>query len=149
VSSPPARYGRLYWTLLPVGGLIMAWGLLGLLRNAASTVPASWLRWFVAGLLAHDLLLAPAVSAVGLALRRLPPALRPATRAALIVSGALALMTVPLLLGYGRASQPGNRSVLPGNYPLSLAAVLAGVWACAAAWALAAELRRRARSGGR
>jgi hypothetical protein len=89
---PPPRYGRLFWGLLPAGGVLMAWGLVGLLPDAASTVPASWLRWFLGGLLAHDLLLVPAVLIVGLALRRLPPALQPPERFALIVSGTLALM---------------------------------------------------------
>jgi hypothetical protein len=143
--APPPRYGRLFWALLPVGGLLMAWGLAGLFRDAASTVPASWLRWFLGGLLAHDLLLAPAVLAVGLAVRRLPPALQAPARAALIVSGTLGLMSVPLLLGYGRATQPGNVSLLPGDYPRSLAITAGAVWAAAAAWALLGLLSRRGR----
>jgi hypothetical protein len=146
VTTPPTQprhHGRPFWLLLPVGGLLMAWGVVGLLRQSASSVPASWLRWLVGGLLAHDLLLAPAVFAVGLAVRRLPPALRPPVRAALIVSGTLGLMTVPLLLGYGRATQPGNVSLLPGNYPVDLALVLAAVWAGAGVWALLTYPRHR------
>jgi hypothetical protein len=135
-SQEAPRYGRLFWTLLPVGTALIAWGVVGLLRDAASTAPASWLRWFLGGLLAHDLLLAPAIFAVGLATRRLPAALRPPTRAALIVSGTLVLLSVPLLLGYGRATQPGNTSLLPGNYPANLAIALAAVWLIAMAWAL-------------
>jgi hypothetical protein len=141
---PPApHYGRLFWTLLPVGGLLMAWGLVGLLREATLTVPASWLRWFLGGLLAHDLVLAPLIFAIGMATRRLPAALRPPARAALIVSGTLGLMSVPLLLGYGRATQPGNVSLLPGNYFANLAIVLAAVWAVAGAWTLFSLWRRR------
>jgi hypothetical protein len=143
--AAPPRYGRLFWALLPAGGLLMGWGLVGLLRDAASTVPASWLRWFLGGLLAHDLLLVPAVLIVGLALRRLPPALRPPARFALIVSGTLALMSVPLLLGYGRSTQPGNASVLPGDYLRSLAISAGAVWAAAAVWALLRLLVRRGR----
>ena len=143
--EPPPRYGRLYWALLPVGGLLMAWGLVGLFRDAVSTVPASWLRWFLGGLLAHDLLLVPAVLAAGLAVRRLPPALQSPARAALIVSGTLALMSVPLLLGYGRSTQPGNVSLLPGDYPRNLAITVGAVWAVIAAWALLGLLRRRGR----
>jgi hypothetical protein len=66
-------------------------------------------------------------------------------RAALIVSGTLVLLTVPLLLGDGRATQPGNTSVLPGDYPVSLAAVLAGVWAAAVVWAYLVGRRGRSR----
>jgi hypothetical protein len=142
-SAQPPRYGRLFWTLLPVGWLLIAWGLVGLLREAGSTVPTSWLRWFIGGLLAHDLLLAPAIFAIGLAVRRLPLALQPPARAALIVSGALGLMSVPLLLGYGRATQPGNLSLLPGDYRANLALVLAAVWAVAGTWALLILPHRR------
>jgi hypothetical protein len=135
----------MFRALLPVGGLLMAWGLVGLFRDASLTVPASWLRWFLGGLLVHDLLLAPALLAVGLAVRRLPAALRPPARAALIVSGTLALMSVPLLLGYGRSAQPGNASVLPGDYPRNLGITAAVVWAAAAGWALVRLLGRRGR----
>jgi hypothetical protein len=148
VTQPPPRtprYGRLFWTLLPVGALLIAWGVLGLLRQAASTAPASWLAWFLGGLLVHDLLLAPAVFAVGLATRRLPTPLRPPVRAALIVSGTLALTSVPLLLGYGRTTQPGNSSLLPGDYPANLITVLAAIWIIAAAWALYSRVCRRRR----
>jgi hypothetical protein len=149
VTQPPSRaprYGRLFWMLLPVGLLLIGWGVLGLLRQAASTVPASWLGWFLGGLLAHDLPLAPAIFAVGLATRRLPTALRPPVRAALIVSGTLALMSLPLLLGYGRATQPGNTSVLPGDYPANLTIVLAVVWIIAGACALRGLARSRTRT---
>ncbi len=140
---PPRRYGSLFWVLLPAGGLLMAWGLIGLLRDAASTVPASWLRWFLGGLLVHDLLLVPAVLGIGLAVRRLPPALQPPARATLIVSGALTVMSLPLLLGYGRSTQPGNVSLLPSDYPRNLAICVGAVWAVAALWALLLLLARR------
>jgi hypothetical protein len=148
VTGPPAstpRYGRVYWALLPVGGLLMAWGLVGLFRDAASTAPASWLRWLLGGLLVHDLLLVPAVLGVGLAVRRLPGPLQPPVRAALIVSGTLALMSLPLLLGYGRATQPGNASLLPGDYPRNLGITAGAVWGAAGIWALLDLLARRGR----
>jgi hypothetical protein len=49
------------------------------------------------------------------------------------------------LLGYGRATQPGNTSVLPGNYPLNLTIVLTAVWMIAGAWALHGLARSRRR----
>jgi hypothetical protein len=145
-GAAPPIYGRAFWLALPAGGLLMAWGFAGLLRHAASTVPASWLRWLLGVLVVYHLLLVPAVLAVGTLLRRAPAAWRAPLRAAMTVAGTLALTSLPLLLGYGRASQPGNASVLPGNYVVNLAAVLAVVWALAAAWGLRRlRGRRRAR----
>jgi hypothetical protein len=40
----------------------------------------------------------------------------------------LVLVSLPVLVGVGRATQPGNASVLPGDYPLALSGVLAVVW---------------------
>jgi hypothetical protein len=144
--AAPPRYGRAFWLALPSGALLMGWGVAGLLRHAASTVPASWLRWLLGVLVVQHLLLIPAVLATGYLLGRAPASWRTPLRAALIVSGTLILVSLPLLLGYGRASQPGNTSVLPGNYAASLAGVLAAVWALAAAWGLGrVRLERRAR----
>jgi purine-cytosine permease-like protein len=142
--AAPPTYGKAFWLALPVGGLLMAWGAAGLLRNAVSTVPTSWLRWLLGVLLVYHLLLTPAALAAGYVLWRAPAPWRTPLRAALIVSGTLTLTSLPLLLGYGRATQPGNASVLPGNYAANLAAVLAVVWVLAAAWALHRS-RRRAR----
>src|SRR6266540_3820754 len=49
-------------------------------------------------------------------------------RAALLVSGVVVLVSLPAFLGNGRATQPGNDSVLPNDYAASLATVLALVW---------------------
>jgi hypothetical protein len=138
--------GRWWWAGLAAGGGVGLFGLAGLLRDAAKTVPPRWAAWLVGLLLAHDLLLAPAVHLAGRALRRLPDGWRWPLRTGLVVSGVLALASVPVLYGVGRATQPGNASVLPGDYPRALAGVLALVWAgVLAAALLAAGRRRRAR----
>jgi len=141
----PARAGAV------AGGAVIAYGVVGLVRHAASTKPGWWAVWLLAVLLAHDLLLAPAVLVAGRLSRRLGVAWRQPVRAALLVSGVLVLVTLPALLGGGRATQPGNASVLPNDYPVSLALAVALVWAVALLLALARRARPplRGRAGRR
>jgi hypothetical protein len=40
----------------------------------------------------------------------------------------LVLASIRVLVGVGRRTQPGNTSVLPGNYPDALIGVLTAVW---------------------
>jgi hypothetical protein len=127
---PPLEqpHGRGFWAGTAAGGLVLAYGLAGLVRHAAGTVPASWARWLLAALLANDLLLLPTVLLAGRLLGRAAPAWRRPLRAALLVSGVVVLVSLPAFLGNGRATQPGNDSVLPNDYAASLATVLALVW---------------------
>ncbi len=120
---------RSWWAGLAVGGAIGLFGLAGLLPDAAKTMPAIWIIWLVGLLLAHDLLLEPLVHLAGRWLRRAPEVWRWSLQVGLVVSVVLALASVPVLYGVGRATQPGNTSVLPGDYPRALAGVLALVWA--------------------
>jgi hypothetical protein len=140
------EYGRRWWAGLAAGGAVMAWGLLGLVRQAASTMPPAWAAWLLVTLLVNDLLLLPAAFAVARLTGLAPAPWRPAVRAALAVSAVLVVLTLPAVLGGGRSTQPGNASVLPGDYPRALALLVAGVWAVAGAWVLARALRR-ARAG--
>jgi hypothetical protein len=88
-----------------------------------------WLRWLIGLLLVHDFVLAPLVHLVGRGLRdRAPEAWRWPLQLGLVASGVLVLASIPVLVGVGRNTQPGNASVLPGNYPLALAGVLTLVW---------------------
>jgi hypothetical protein len=60
-----------------------------------------------------------------------------------VTAGVLVLASVPVLVGVGRATQPGNGSVLPGDYPLALAGVLAVVWLGVLAFGIRGVARRR------
>jgi hypothetical protein len=152
VTSPPRERpprdgpsGPAWWAGLAVGGAVGLYGLAGLLADAAKTRPPVWAAWLVGCLLAHDLVIAPAVHLAGWWLRRhAPAAWRWPLQLGLVTSGVLALASVPVLVGVGRATQPGNASVLPGNYPLALLVVVAAVWAVVAALGLAAARRARA-----
>jgi len=79
-----------------------------------------------------------------------PSAARPDAKAwswplqlGLVTSGVLVLASVPVLVGVGRRTQPGNASVLPGHYPLALAGVLTVVWLGVLALGLWGVLRPR------
>jgi hypothetical protein len=128
-EPPRPTYGRGFWLALAAGGLAMAFGVWGLLEHAGATMPAAWARWLAATLLAHDLLVAPALLAVGWLVGRLPDRWRAPVRAGLLVSATVVLVTLPAFLGDGRETQPGNTSLLPNRYGRSLAVVLALVWA--------------------
>src|SRR6266496_71375 len=135
--------GRLWWAGLALGSVAMARGLAGLASQARSTVPPAWAAWLAGVLLAHDLLVVPAVLAVTALTGRAPAAWRGGLRAALAVSCVLVLVTLPAFLGHGRATQPGNATVLPSDYPRNLAALVALVWLLAGARVLLAGRRRR------
>jgi hypothetical protein len=128
-GSPRPAYGRLYWLALAAALPVMAFGVWGLLGHAEATMPAAWAGWLVAALLGHDLLVAPALLAVGWLVGRLPDRWRAPVRAGLMVSATVVLVTLPAFLGDGRETQPGNTSLLPNRYGRSLALVLGLVWA--------------------
>jgi hypothetical protein len=143
-GQPEPLSGWRWWTGLTVGGAIGLFGLGGLLTDAAKTMPVVWLRWLVGLLLAHDLVLAPLVHLAGRRLReRAPPAWRWPLQLGLVTSGVLVLASVPVLVGVGRRTQPGNASVLPGDYPLALAGVLAVVWLGVLALGASGAVRHR------
>lgn len=146
--------GRRWWIGLTIGGAVGLFGLGGLLVDAAKTMPVVWLKWLVGLLLVHDLVLAPLVHLAGRRLRDWAPGVwRWPLQLGLVTSGVLVIASVPVLVGVGRRTQPGNASVLPGDYPLALAGVLAVVWLGVLAlgiWGvvgLARPLSRRSRTG--
>jgi hypothetical protein len=127
-DQPEPLAGWRWRTGLTVGGAIGLFGLAGLLVDAAKTMPVVWLEWMVGLLLVHDFVLAPLVHLAGRRLRdRAPAAWRWPIQLGLVTSRVLVLASVPLLVGVGRRTQPGNASLLPGDYPLALAGVLAVV----------------------
>ena len=104
--------------------------------------PGGHLAFLAAVLVAHDGLLLPAVLAVGaLFARYLPPDARALVQAGLIVSAAVAVVAIPLVLGYGRPSD--NPSDLPLDYPRGLLLTLAAIWATVAVLGIVRAVRRR------
>jgi hypothetical protein len=143
-DPPEPLSGWRWWTGLAVGGAVGLFGLAGLLRDAAKTMPAVWLKWLVGLLLVHDIVFAPLVHLVGRGVGdRAPEAWRWPLQLGLVTSGVLVLASVPVLVGVGRATQPGNGSVLPGDYPLALFGVLAVVWLGVLAFGIWGVVRHR------
>jgi hypothetical protein len=105
--------------------------------------------WVVAADLLHDLVLAPLVCVLGLAIARfVAPPLRWPIRAGAIATAIVLLVAYPALRGFGRRTAPGNASVQPLDYTTAVLTVLAVVWGAALVWAcvnLAVHARREHR----
>lgn len=127
---------------LVLGLPVMVYAVRGSLVDASDTHPAELARWVVGLALVHDLLLVPAVLAIGTLLRRIvPPVAWPQVRAGLFVSTVLTLVAWPMIRGYGhRSSIP---SLFPRNYAAGLLVALAVVWLAVALWCLVAWSLRR------
>jgi hypothetical protein len=144
VTEPPAKTPRAFWIGLGLGLVPMAWGV----RLYLDATPDLRRRldlagWLVGLDLAHDLLLAPAVVAVGLLVRRFVPARARATvQAALIVTGAVVLVGLLPLLGSARSD---NATIQPIDYVPSIAVVVAVIWVVALGAGLATARRGRQR----
>jgi hypothetical protein len=123
------------------GAALIGFGVRGVLTGGIATAPRDTARWLVAGVLAHDLLLAPVVAVVGWTLHRTAPRrIRPFVQSGLFVAGAVVLVAIPVLTGRGGH---GNASSNPLDYPRNLLLVLAAVAAGAALAAVAAVARSR------
>jgi hypothetical protein len=127
MTGGAARHrGPAFWISAVVGWAIIAWGLRGVLHHHLDTRPTELLRFFTAGVLAHDLVLAPLTLAAGLVVARVVPgAGRAFVQAALIISGVVALFAYPEVRGYARVLH--NPTSLPHNYAAHLAAVVIAV----------------------
>jgi hypothetical protein len=150
VTAPAAherRAGPLFWVSAAVGWAIMAGiGLRGIFAHRIDTRPANLAKFVVTGALLHDLLIAPVVIVLAVALARAVPArARVPVQAALAVSAIVALYAYPLVRGYGLATH--NPTSEPHNYARNLLIVLAVVWLVAAATAIR-RVRPRSSSSG-
>lgn len=129
---------------LAVGLPIVAYGLRGVVVDAADTHPAELARWVVGLAVVNDLVVVPAVIVVAWALRRLTPSTWwPAVRTGLLCSAVLTAVAWPIVRGYG--ADPRNPSLFPRDYTAGLAAALAAVWALVLVVGLASARRRRRR----
>jgi hypothetical protein len=135
-----AAAGRI--VLVLAGLAALGWGVAGFVSDPGQIPPSNALAWLAGGVVLHDAVLVPAVTLLGLALSRAVPApYRSVVAGGLIVSGSVALASLPLWRGYGGA--PGNPSVDPLPYGRNLLIVLGIVWAVAAGIMAVRAARRR------
>ena len=134
--------GWLFWTGLALGWAVMAYAVIGIRSQADLTNPAQLTRWVVGAAVVHDLLVAPIVTIVAIALAWRAPAWwgRPVAFAA-GASAIVAVFATPLVRGFGR--RVNNPSALPRDYTNNLAWVLAGIWGAAASVIAYRAVRRR------
>lgn len=128
-----------------VGGgvALTAYAALNVAR-AASVGTLPYLRFLFVSAVFADALVIPLVLAAGaITARLLPGWVRVPVQAALYATTALVLISLPLLLGYGRAAS--LPSALPRDYPRGLLLVLGVVWAAAL---VTAVIRRLTPAGG-
>lgn len=144
-EPPDATFepGAVFWITAVLGWAVIAWGVVGIVRQQVDTRPLDLARFVVGGILLHDLVVVPLTLVVAYVLTRaVPGPWRRWVQAALIVAAPLALYAYPLLRGYGNI--PGNPTALPHDYAFNLSLV---VLAVAVAYAVAAVLAvRRGRS---
>jgi hypothetical protein len=141
-TGPTGPAGIAFWVAFVVGWTIIGYGAVGLVRTADDTHPLNFLVYFAGSAVAHDLVVSPAVLAVGwFGVRRLRRRARAAAAAALVISGTVALYALPFVLDLGR--DPDNPSRLPNNYGLVLGVIIAVVSAGAFIWGVAAARSTR------
>lgn len=120
LALPRVGAGRL--AAYAVGAVFIGIGLSGVVAHSH---PFGWAVWVGVPVVAHDGLLAPVVLLGAVLLR---PRWKP--RFGLFTAGALTLVALPLVLGYGR--HPDNPSILPLDYLPNLMIAVALVAAATA-----------------
>lgn len=146
--APPGAAGRprgsaaTFWVGAVLGWAVMAYGAAGLVSAARRTMPRELVLFVLGAAVIHDAVIAPVTILVGGGvIRRLVPAgWRPAVAAAFVAGAPISLFAIPFIRGEGR--NPGNPSVLPGNYARGLAVTVA-LLAVVAAAAYRPHRRRR------
>jgi hypothetical protein len=130
------------WLFLLPGLAALGYGAHGLLTAGRRVPLGSWLTWFVGSALLNDLVLAPIWVGLGwLTARLLPRAARPAVVVGAAVSGVLALVALPFVLG--RGADPANSSFLPRDYGVTLLVLVLVVGALTAVAGALAVRRSR------
>jgi hypothetical protein len=139
-TAPERQTSPVFWIGLVVGWGVMAYGIWGFLQDHRRTVPARTVWWIAGTAVAHDAIVAPVATLIGLGLAALLPRwARGPVAAAVAASGVVLMFSYPLLRHFGRRAD--NPSILPLDYPRNVAVVLAVIWVSSA---MALVVRRRA-----
>ena len=125
MAHPVPRRGRSFWIGAAAGWSLIGYGLRGVLHHSLDTRPAQLARFWIGGALVHDLLLAPAVLAIGVLVTRRLSRHRRTVQRALIILGPLALFSYPEIRDYARILR--NPTSLPHNYTANFFVVAGAV----------------------
>jgi hypothetical protein len=146
-----SEHDRVFWVLGGVGWALMAFGVLGILKEARATAPPELAAWIIGAAMVHDLVVAPVVFSVGRTVARASRGLpRAAIQVGLVLTGILVLYSIPVVGGFGRLGD--NPSLLPRTYGASLVVLLAMVWGAtggALVWGKRGSKQSTDRSSGR
>jgi hypothetical protein len=128
-AAPPHRYGFGFWIGLSCGWALIGVGLALLVLDGGAGRVRDVGLWVIGLDLAHDLVFAPLALLIALVVGRAvgPRVLRGPLLAGLGATAVVVLVAWPLLGRYGE--EPDNPTVLPLDYPVAVATVLAVVWA--------------------
>jgi len=119
LARPAEDRGALFWLSAAAGWALIAWGVRGALHHHIDTRPPEMARFFIGGVVLHDLVFAPLVLAAGfVAGRAVKGRWRAPVQAALFISGCAALFAWPEVRDYARILH--NPSSLPHNYTANL-----------------------------
>lgn len=138
----PGPHGPAFWIGLTLGGAVIVFAAVNLIAKIGLGGATDVAAWVIGADLAHDVVIAPLVIAVGLTIARWVPALwRWPIRAGAIASAISIAIAYPALRGFGRDTAPGNETVQPLDYPTALATVLAVIWGIAIVWGISSSIR--------
>ncbi len=131
-----------FWIGLAFGAPVMVYGAAELITQGGWPRFVNVVEWLSAGVLLHDLLLAPLVIAVIWTIRRLfPSQFTPPITAGILGTALIVAIGWPALRGYG--NRPDNPTVHPLDYSTAVLTAIALVWILVAVWLLARALLRR------
>ena len=136
------EHGPGFWVAYVVGGAVMAWGGLLLVRSTSTGGERfGFALWIVLADVLVDWLVLPVVALAGwLVARFVPPrALAPVQVGLLLTATVLVVAWLPLR---GTAAGTGNPTIQPLDYPTAVTVTVAAIWAAMGVWV---ALRRRAR----
>ncbi|MGE5225380.1 MAG: hypothetical protein ACM3OO_00725 [Planctomycetaceae bacterium] len=142
-SHGTSRYGRLFWSSVAVGWILILVGTWLVISKPGATHPVSLGAWIVGLALFHDVVVAPASLLVARGVHaKVPVIARGLVLGALLVSATITAYALPLI--YRRANPTAFvPSLLPRDTLAWLLVVLALVWGVAGALLLARTRRAR------
>ncbi|TDE33930.1 hypothetical protein [Actinomadura sp. 6K520] len=126
-------------TVYAIGAGFILLGLWGVLTG--TTNPRGWGVWFAGAVVVHDGIFVPCVLLLGALTTRLPASHRRFVQATLVVGGSVALVALPMVLGYGRRAD--NPSILPLAYGRNLIIALSTIAVVAVVWTALVRHRKR------